>query len=142
MFTGTFTHSLDAKGRLTLPKDFRELLGEGAFLGPGNDGCLAVWPAEGWQQVAQRQRTLMQEGSREERHAARIFFGQAQPVEPDAQGRIAIAANLRQDKGIDKEVVSTGAYDYVEIWPMHEYRRMFSEGSQAIAEGRIQSFGM
>ena len=47
MFLGEFQHSLDAKGRVILPAEFRPSLAEGAVIGAFPGGCLAVYTTEG-----------------------------------------------------------------------------------------------
>jgi MraZ protein len=143
LFTGTFTHSLDDKGRLTLPKDFRAQLGSGAWLGPGNDGCLCIWPEEEWRKVAEGVKAMMRDADPQARAAARLFPAQSHQVTPDAQGRIPIPADLRAGKKIEKDVVVIGVYDWLEIWPVGRFQdEVLSPGSAAIDGGRIASFGV
>ena len=46
MLIGKFEHSLDAKGRVTVPGRFREDLGERFVISKGMDGCLYLYPME------------------------------------------------------------------------------------------------
>ena len=73
MFLGEFQHSLDAKGRVILPAKFRDQLAGGAFVAKGRDGCLFVYTAEEFEQVAQQAREASRRGD-DERQAARSFF--------------------------------------------------------------------
>ena len=41
-FVGEFEHSVDEKGRLTIPQAFRELLAGRLFITRGLDGCLFI----------------------------------------------------------------------------------------------------
>ena len=43
--TGTYEHSIDAKGRLFIPAKLREELGVTFYLAMGVDACLAIYPA-------------------------------------------------------------------------------------------------
>ena len=52
MFLGEYQHSLDAKGRVILPAKFRDQLEGGAVMARALDGCLAVYPVEEFQRVA------------------------------------------------------------------------------------------
>ena len=54
MFLGEYEHSLDAKGRLAIPAKFRLRLGDGAVITRGLDGCLIIYPAEKWLEMASR----------------------------------------------------------------------------------------
>lgn len=46
--TGTYEHSIDAKGRLFIPSRLREELGVSFYLAMGVDACLAVYPQSTW----------------------------------------------------------------------------------------------
>lgn len=43
--TGTYEHSIDAKGRLFIPAKLREELGVTFYLAMGVDACLAIYPS-------------------------------------------------------------------------------------------------
>src|SRR5579884_1039659 len=73
MFLGEFQHSLDAKGRVILPVEFRDELAEGAVITRGLDGCLSVFPREEFEAMAESVREKSRRGDRE-RRAARTFF--------------------------------------------------------------------
>ncbi|MER3488234.1 MAG: cell division/cell wall cluster transcriptional repressor MraZ, partial [Chloroflexota bacterium] len=49
MFLGEYAHTLDDKGRLTLPAKFRDSFSRGVVLTRGMDGCLYAYPRERWQ---------------------------------------------------------------------------------------------
>ena len=44
--TGTYEHSIDAKGRLFIPAKLREELGVTFYLAMGVDECLAIYPQD------------------------------------------------------------------------------------------------
>ena len=46
--TGTYEHSIDAKGRLFIPAKLREELGVTFYLAMGVDACLAIYPQSTW----------------------------------------------------------------------------------------------
>ncbi|MDQ1532738.1 MAG: transcriptional regulator MraZ [Actinomycetota bacterium] len=141
MFLGEHQHNLDAKGRVTLPARFRELLGSDAVLSRGKDGCLSLHRRAEWEVIAAGQRELMRRGATE-RTMARSFFSAATPVTPDAQGRIAIPPLLRGYAGLEKEVVVTGVYDYIEIWDVDRFREVEGAGAAALSSGAVDDFGL
>jgi MraZ protein len=49
-------------------------------------------------------------------NALRVFTANASDVKPDSQGRIGVAARLREYAGLGGEVTLTGALDHIELW--------------------------
>ena len=121
MFLGEFKHTIDDKGRLTIPSKFRGTLSSGLVLTRGFDRNLMVWSAEGWQEFAGRirEKSLTDPKMREFRR--RVFSG-ATDLRPDKQGRVLIPPYLRQFAGIEGTVVVNGMFDYVEIWDETAWR--------------------
>lgn len=115
MFMGEYNHTLDTKGRIIVPSKFREQLGMTFVITKGLDGCLFVYSQEEWKTIEEsfRNKPLT---SKDARHFARFFFAGACECEVDKQGRILIPTNLREYAGIDKDVVSVGVLNRVEIW--------------------------
>jgi MraZ protein len=115
MFLGEYTHTIDDKGRVTIPARFRAELAAGLVVTRGFDQNLMIYPIGEWQEMAGRlaSRPVSDESVRAFRR--RIFAG-AQDLEPDRQGRIILPHVLREFAGIDGEVVIVGNYNYVELW--------------------------
>lgn len=115
MFLGEYTHSVDDKGRLTIPAKFRGELAAGLVVTRGFDQNLMLFSMDGWQALADRitQRPLADEDMRAFRR--RVFSG-AVDLEPDRQGRILLPQYLRDFAGMNGDVVVAGMYDYVELW--------------------------
>src|SRR6266705_443151 len=53
MFRGRYQHTIDPKGRLSVPAKFRDALAQydGALVVVPNDHCLEVHPLEEWQRI-------------------------------------------------------------------------------------------
>ena len=115
MFLGEFVHTIDDKGRLTIPAKFRGELATGLVITRGFERNLMVFPLDGWQNLADEiaRRPLSDEDMRAFRR--RVFSG-AMDLSPDRQGRIVLPAYLREFAQIDTEVVVAGMYNYLEIW--------------------------
>lgn len=120
MFLGEFTHTIDDKGRLTIPARFRGDLAAGLVVTRGFDRNLMIFPLSGWQEMAERiiSRPLADESVRSFRR--RVFSG-AVDLTPDRQGRIVLPSYLREFAGIDGEVVVAGMYNYLEIWSVESW---------------------
>lgn len=122
MFLGEYTHTIDDKGRLTIPAKFRGDLAAGLVLTRGYDQNLMIYPAQGWKDLAQRitERSLTDRRVRDFRR--RVFSG-ATDLAPDRQGRILVPPYLRRFAGINGEVVVAGMYDYLEIWSVDAWHK-------------------
>lgn len=115
-FTGTYTHTLDGKGRVSVPAAYRrQLTGEGLHLNLGLDGCLIIYPPEKWEAV-KRELSSLSRGREAERFFLRRFARFLRAVSLDAQGRIMIPAELLEKAEIDSEVVFLGQLDSIELW--------------------------
>jgi MraZ protein len=115
VFTGEFRHSIDGKGRVAVPARFRADLAAGATVCRWLESCVAIFPKQQWQQLA--------DAAQAERYAdagarafTRFLFSGAFEVEPDAQGRLVLPASLRQFGGLKSDVVVVGAADHIELW--------------------------
>ncbi len=115
MFLGHFVHSLDSKGRLTIPAKYRAYLDTDLVVTRGMDRCLAMFPMPKWEQVAAQVSELPMT-DRSARAFRRFLFASASDVSPDRQGRILIPPRLREYAALDDEVVVVGLNDYIEIW--------------------------
>jgi MraZ protein len=127
LFTGAVEHSLDDKGRLVVPSRYRERLGAGFFITITDpDGCLALFPAAAFHEFCAK---LQAAPDRDEnfRDFMRVMFALSDEVSCDAQGRVNLTAALREWAKIEKDVVSIGVMDHVEVWAKERYRRHVDE---------------
>jgi MraZ protein len=115
MFLGEYTHTIDDKGRITIPSKFREELEGGLVVTRGFDNNLMVFPMEQWEELAQRI-TARPLGDNSVRAFRRRVFSGAADLVPDRQGRIIVPQYLRDFAAIQSEVVIAGMYDYIEMW--------------------------
>lgn len=115
MFLGEFAHIIDDKGRLTVPAKFRAELAEGLVVTRGIDRCLAIYPIEEWNRLAERVSGLPMT-DRRARAFRRLMFANASDAAPDKQGRVLIPPSLRDYARLDGDVVVTGLNTYVEVW--------------------------
>ena len=89
--TGTYEHSIDAKGRLFIPAKLREELGVTFYLAMGIDTCLAIYPQSTWDKFTEKFASLPMTQSK----VMRPLFANAVKCELDSQGRIVIPQKLR-----------------------------------------------
>ncbi len=121
MLIGEYTHTIDDKHRLTLPKKFKSELGKKVVLTRGLDYCLFLYSQEEWRRIAEKLKKLpfTQGGTR---GFTRFMFSGAAEVEVDKSGRILIPENLRRFAGLKNKVVLAGVSDRVEIWDEKKWR--------------------
>jgi len=115
MFLGEFVHTIDDKGRLTIPAKFRADLAIGLVVTRGIDRCLVIYPTEEWGRLAEQVSGLPMT-DRRARAFRRLVFANASDATPDKQGRILIPPHLREYASLDGEVVVTGLNTYIEVW--------------------------
>lgn len=115
MFMGEYNHTVDQKGRLIVPSKFREQLGDEFVVTKGLDGCLFVYPNEEWKNIEEKFRTVPLT-TKDARKFSRFFFAGAATCEVDKQGRILIPPVLREFADLQKDIVSVGVLNRIEIW--------------------------
>jgi MraZ protein len=140
MFLGEYRHSLDEKGRLTLPSKFRDKLASGIVVTRGLDGCLFVFSAETWQaftKILNEQLPFTQKSARD---FSRFFFSGASDMIPDRQGRILLPSFLREYADLQSDVVVIGANTRIELWNPEKWAPTLLE-VEANAEQIAEQFG-
>jgi MraZ protein len=120
MFLGQFTHSIDKKGRLTIPVSFRAALSSGAFIVQGFDRNLLVYTTDDYQKLALMAGKLSPT-DQDARLVRRVIFGRAKPVELDASGRVLIPDFLRDFAHLGDEATIVGTGEYFEIWNAEDW---------------------
>jgi MraZ protein len=125
MFSGEFEHTIDDKGRLTIPVRFRDELAEGMFVTRGLDGCLFVYPPDGWKALTEKVATLPLT-QRDARYFSRLIYSGSE-CKLDRQGRILLPSSLRQHAAIGNEVVIIGVNSRLEIWSKERWQEVTAQ---------------
>ncbi len=136
MFIGQYTHNLDQKGRLAIPKKFRDSLTDGAVVTRGLDNCLFLYTKIEWEKLAKKLVNLPFSQANT-RAFARLMLAGAMDVSIDKQGRIIVPEYLRNFATLKKEIIVAGLYDRLEIWDKkswEEYMKKNEAASNEIAE--------
>ena len=134
---GQHRYQLDAKGRIALPAKFRDAFAGGVYLTLGQDGCLYAYPREEWERRSGEIRSAPLSGQ-EARDYARMFFGNADRVELDGQGRLVIPQQLRGRIGLDREAVVLGVSERLEVWSGPAWDRYEAARAGAYVSGALQ----
>lgn len=130
MFLGEYRHTIDEKGRLTIPAKFRGLLA-GMVVTRGFDRNLMAFSLEGWDELAARVKSLPWSDPSAREFRRRVFSG-AVDLTPDRQGRVLLPPFLREFANINTDVVITGMLDHLEIWSSEAWEpvRKSAEGDE------------
>ena len=115
MFLGQFQHTLDEKGRLTIPARFRELLDGGAYITQGLDQCLVVMTSPSFNHTMANL-SAMNMADPNARLLRRVILANAYPIEMDKAGRMLVPQQLREFARLDGEAIVAGQGDYFEVW--------------------------
>ena len=115
MLIGEYEHTLDAKGRVSMPAKLRRDMGEAFIVTKGLDGCLFAFSQDEWMNFETKLKSLPL-SDKNARNFVRFFLAGATECELDKQGRFLIPANLRKEANLDKEAVIIGVGTRLEIW--------------------------
>lgn len=124
MFRGTHRHSLDGKGRLSVPARYRDWLAahcDGQVVltidvqNREAERCLVAYPLPHWEKVEQAIAALPSTDP-VVRRFQRLFVGHSEELRLDNQARILISPGLRRFAGLEKDVVLVGQIHKFEIW--------------------------
>ncbi|QDT48132.1 Transcriptional regulator MraZ [Symmachiella dynata] len=110
---------MDDKSRFAVPKRLREQFGEeelrSIYVAPGTECSLDLYSKIAFEELADRVATMSPTRA-DIRNYKRLFYGRAERVDLDSQGRIRIPERLVTFAGLQKEVVLIGVHDHVEVW--------------------------
>ena len=136
MLNGEYEHTMDDKGRVSLPIRHREELGELVMIGRGTRGQVNVLPVNLWQTMAESAQQASQDrGDIDD--TIRFLFSYNE-AELDRQGRIVIPASLRRHADLGTDVVILGNGDRVEIWSRDKWQ---SRCSGIVSTRQTESVG-
>ncbi len=126
MFRGRYQHTIDPKGRLSVPAKFRDAMAQygDALVVVPNEHSLEVHPLEEWQRIEEKLNTQSAFTLRE---LSRLYISRAKDVTLDGAGRILLPPDTRKQAGLDKDVTLVGGGRRMfEVWDrprFEEYER-------------------
>jgi len=113
-YTDTFKHAFDAKGRITVPAEWRDASFESRLILFSVEKCIRVYPAS-WMSDLQNDMKGRPE-SDPVKQQFQALASIAQSATWDQQGRIMVKDWLRKEAGITKDAVLVGNSFFFEIW--------------------------
>jgi MraZ protein len=146
MFRGRFPHTIDPKGRLSVPAKFRDAMaqyGESLVVAP-NEHALEVYLLEEWQGMEEKLNT--QSGfSREVRDLSRLYISRGKDVTLDGVGRILLPPDTRKQAGLEKDVwIVGGGRRMFEVWDrrrFEDYERMHGDSLPTLFD-KLRALGV
>jgi transcriptional regulator MraZ len=138
MFRGTFEHTIDDKGRVSVPVRFRDVL-----LASNDDRvvitnfifesvrCLDVYPYPAWLQLEERLLARPQFDGKMMRFQ-NYYLARAHECQIDKQGRILLPPTLREYAGLKRDAIFTAAGPKFRIWDSEVWNKVFVGAEQAL----------
>ena len=134
MLMGEYEHTLDVKGRISMPAKLRKDMGDTFVLTKGLDGCLFAFSKEEWVNFEEKLKSLPL-SDKNARNFVRFFLAGATECEIDKQGRFLIPNNLRTAASLEKEAIIIGVGTRLEIWDKTTWNKKDKEiSADEIAE--------
>ncbi len=145
-FRGHSFHTLDAKGRVSIPPRFRDLIKgrqDSRLVIAKSDLCLTVYPLQAWEELEEKidNQSLV---DKDIRTYKRFLIASAYECVLDSQSRILIPSTLREYADLKKEVVLAGQLKYFEIWDKQRFEEEQNKANNTLPslEDKLASIGL
>ena len=123
-FTGAHAGKLDSKGRILVPKPFRDLLQ--SMVAPGapslrlrpsdKESCIEAWPIPEFNAYATRTLARLGDDEAAVDDFNALFNWTAMELEPDGDGRLKLPGNFVAHAGLQNDVMFLGSGPVFQIW--------------------------
>lgn len=135
MFRGRYEHTIDPKGRLSIPSKFREILASNddeRLILTNFDQCLWAYPVPVWKAVEDKVAALPQ-FKPEVKALQRFFISAASECPVDPNGRIIVPTTLRKYADLNQDVVIVGMTNRFEIWAKEKWQKVFEQAERDLS---------
>jgi MraZ protein len=147
-FQGVYYNSIDAKGRVSVPARFRELLkecfGDEALIVTQDRSGIVAYPVTEWEAFLEKFALLPNDQFRED-----LYFTTVTPATHctfDKQGRIQLPVSLREYCQLEtdgvRDVVVVGGAKEIQVWNKTKYLEMLAESERRLADDRQKRFDL
>ena len=141
MYFGEYRHQMDEKGRIRIPPKLKAMLGEHPFItrsgGNSPNKCLIVLPEKDAARIFDAEFGTLNVLT-DDSKSVRVMASSGFVAEEDKAGRILLPQRLMEHAGLNKNIVTLGAYNRVEIWDEESwdaYSKGEAEPDDKIEEG-------
>ena len=132
MFMGEYHHTIDDKGRLTIPAKIRYELGSNFIITRGLDKCLAIYPSIEWSKVIDKYKELPD--TKDARKFKRFLLSGANQNDFDKQGRVNISIPLINYAELEKDCIIIGVDDHLEVWSKNNWESFIKENEDDLSD--------
>ena len=95
-YSGYYEHSLDPKGRITIPSKFREQLGKTIAMMRGRNNCICLYSLSEWNAVYEKFEKIEESDGEAYDQMRKLLATSVDDNEMDRQGRLLIPTTMRQ----------------------------------------------
>jgi MraZ protein len=139
-FVSNVTNRLDAKGRVSIPSSFRQVLArdgfDGLFIYPALD--IAALDAGGHALLGEIDRMLDSEapGSHGRDHLATALLGVSDVLKIDPEGRVQLTDSLKDAAGLTDHVTFVGLGNKFQLWQPDRFAEHLASARARLREVR------
>ena len=138
MFIGSFTYSVDAKGRVSIPAKLRKYVkpeaGDTFIMTMGTAPCIEIYPLDKWKELVEGKLMKLNTFDPENAKFLRMFLQYAAEDKLDAQSRLLVPQSLIEHAGIKKDVFVLGAINTIELWDPERYKEYIGGQEESFSD--------
>lgn len=139
MFRGRYEHTIDSKGRISIPSRFREILSkkyDDRVVITNFDHCLVAFPYEEWNQMVEQKVGSFSILRKDTSAFLRFFYSSAIDCAIDKQGRLLVPQTLRDYASLKKDVVMVGEGRFIEIFAKERWLEVAQQAEEGFDQIR------
>ncbi|QBZ82563.1 Transcriptional regulator MraZ [Hydrogenovibrio crunogenus] len=140
-FRGINSINMDAKGRLAIPKRYRESIADASenqlvATIDLHSPCLLIYTMDEWE-VIERKLMSLPNMDPQARLVQRLLLGHASEMEMDGQGRVLLPSLLREHAKLEKEAILLGQGNKFELWSQEAWDASRPEMLDSASVGNV-----
>jgi len=122
MLIGEYKTKITEKKRISLPKKFRDEIGDDLILTRGYENALILVNKKLWENIA---KDVLKGSftSKDIRDTSRFLVGGAKEIQLDTQGRFVVPESLLEHAGLKSDVIFLGLINWIEIWDLQQWQK-------------------
>ncbi|MGQ8336396.1 division/cell wall cluster transcriptional repressor MraZ [Sunxiuqinia sp. A32] len=132
-FSAEKNATIDEKGRVVLPADYKNEMGgriPGGQLAIELDPyekCLNVYPVENWEKRLASLKSKLNRNNRQQSRLLDMIYRSFKIINVPENCRMNLPNNFMEKKNISKDVVFVGQGDRIRLWDVGEYEAYLGE---------------